>query len=64
MEIVESALAFKSIRARAKHKGEKRGRKEKIRKRSTAGNKASSRAIRPNSRIAAESVNAVRYEIA
>lgn len=43
MEIVESALAFKPIRARVEHKGERHGRKEKVRDRSTAGNKASSR---------------------
>lgn len=52
MEIMESALAFKSIRIRVKHKGEKRGREEKVWERSSTGNKASSRAIRPNGRIA------------
>lgn len=38
-----AALAFKSIRAHVEHKGGKNDRKEKVRERSAAGNKASSR---------------------
>lgn len=63
MEIAESALAFKSIRARVKHKGGKHGRKEKVRERSTAGNKASSRFV-PMARIRRLMQYKVRYEIA